>query len=146
MSLRHNGASIIFCYWHKLHLFVGQFDSWRMILCLTMVDKILFADANRKDTLTTSHWQSNGAAHQSMFVFLVADDRCWFVLREKYCWLIAGGWFVLTEKYCWLVADKPNEQAGLPVFFSLELCNFLHFMIYHFVWSIVLNTFRINGW
>jgi hypothetical protein len=31
-------------------------------------------------------------------------------LREKYCWLIAGGWFVLREKYCWLVADKPNEQ------------------------------------
>jgi hypothetical protein len=23
----------------------------------------------------------------------------------------AGGWFVLREKYCWLVADKPNEQA-----------------------------------
>jgi hypothetical protein len=28
----------------------------------------------------------------------------WFVLREKYCWLVAGGWFVLREKYCWLVA------------------------------------------
>jgi hypothetical protein len=24
---------------------------------------------------------------------------------------VAGGWFVLREKYCWLVADKPNEQA-----------------------------------
>jgi hypothetical protein len=22
-----------------------------------------------------------------------------------------GGWFVLREKYCWLVADKPSEQA-----------------------------------
>jgi hypothetical protein len=32
-------------------------------------------------------------------------------MREKYCWLVAGGWFVLIEKYCWLVADKPNEQA-----------------------------------
>jgi hypothetical protein len=37
----------------------------------------------------------------------------WFVLREKYCWLVAGGWFVLRGKYCWLVADKPNEQAAL---------------------------------
>jgi hypothetical protein len=36
---------------------------------------------------------------------------CWFVLREEYCWLVAGGWFVLREKYCWLVADKPSEQA-----------------------------------
>jgi hypothetical protein len=41
----------------------------------------------------------------------VADGWCWFVLREKYCWLVADGWFVLREKYCWLVADKPSEQA-----------------------------------
>jgi hypothetical protein len=46
-----------------------------------------------------------------LFVWLVADGWCWFVLREKYCWLVAGGWFVLREKYCWLVADKPSEQA-----------------------------------
>jgi hypothetical protein len=26
--------------------------------------------------------------------------------------LVAGGWFVLREKYCWLVADKPSEQAA----------------------------------
>jgi hypothetical protein len=43
----------------------------------------------------------------------VADGWCWFVLREEYCWLVAGGWFVLREKYCWLVADKPSEQAAL---------------------------------
>jgi hypothetical protein len=47
----------------------------------------------------------------SLFGWLVADGWCWFVLREKYCWLVAGGWFVLREKYCWLVADKPSEQA-----------------------------------
>jgi hypothetical protein len=27
----------------------------------------------------------------SLFVWLVADGWCWFVLREKYSWLIAGG-------------------------------------------------------
>jgi hypothetical protein len=43
---------------------------------------------------------------------MVADGWCWFVLREKYCWLVADSWFVLREKYCWLVADKPNEQGG----------------------------------
>jgi hypothetical protein len=42
----------------------------------------------------------------------VADGRCWFVLREEYCRLVAGDWFVLREKYCWLVADKPSEQGG----------------------------------
>jgi hypothetical protein len=47
----------------------------------------------------------------SLFVWLVAHGWCWFVLREKYCWLVAGGWFVLREKYCWLVVDKPSEQA-----------------------------------
>jgi hypothetical protein len=46
-----------------------------------------------------------------LFGWLVADGWCWFVLREEYCWLVAGGWFVLREKYCWLVADKPSEQA-----------------------------------
>jgi hypothetical protein len=40
----------------------------------------------------------------------VADGWCWFVLREEYCWLVAGGWFVVREKYCWVVADKPSEQ------------------------------------
>jgi hypothetical protein len=48
----------------------------------------------------------------SLFVRLVADGWCWFVLREKYCWLVGDGWFVLREKYCWLVADKPNEQGA----------------------------------
>jgi hypothetical protein len=43
----------------------------------------------------------------------VADGWCWFVLREEYCWLVAGGWFVLREKYCWLVADKPSGRLIL---------------------------------
>jgi hypothetical protein len=47
---------------------------------------------------------------------LVADGWCWFVLREEYCWLVAGGWFVLREKYCWLVADKPSEQARMGAY------------------------------
>jgi hypothetical protein len=25
--------------------------------------------------------------------------------------LIAGGWFVLREKYCWLVADNQDEET-----------------------------------
>jgi hypothetical protein len=37
------------------------------------------------------------------------------LFREKstagWLWLVAGGWFVLREKYCWLVSDKPSEQA-----------------------------------
>jgi hypothetical protein len=50
----------------------------------------------------------------SLFGWLVASGWCWFVLREKYCWLVAGAWFVLREKYCWLVVDKPNEQGVAP--------------------------------
>jgi hypothetical protein len=51
------------------------------------------------------------AVTNSLFVWLVADGWCWFLLREKYYWLVAGSWFVVREKYCWLVADKPIEQA-----------------------------------
>jgi hypothetical protein len=52
----------------------------------------------------------------------VADGWCWFVLREKYCWLVAGGWFVVREKYCWLMADKPSEQAVSRVEPGWVLC------------------------
>jgi hypothetical protein len=55
---------------------------------------------------------ANDDTRVSLFGWLVADGWCWFVLREEYCWLVAGGWFVLREKYCWLVVDKPSEQAA----------------------------------
>jgi hypothetical protein len=48
----------------------------------------------------------------SLFGWLVVDGWCWFVLKEEYYWLVAGGWFVVREKYCWLVADKPSEQGA----------------------------------
>jgi hypothetical protein len=60
-------------------------------------------------------YEIGGDLSHSLFGWLVADGWCWFVLREKYCWLVAGGWFVLREKYCWLVADKPNEQGTFVV-------------------------------
>jgi hypothetical protein len=36
----------------------------------------------------------------SLFGWLVADDWCWFVLREEYCWLVAAGcwWLVRSER------------------------------------------------
>jgi hypothetical protein len=50
----------------------------------------------------------------SLFGWLVADGWCWYVLREEYCWLVAGDWFVVREKYCCLVTDKPSKQ-GAPL-------------------------------
>jgi hypothetical protein len=38
-----------------------------------------------------SHGTSRAGAAISLFVWLVADGWCWFVLREKYCWQIVGG-------------------------------------------------------
>jgi hypothetical protein len=75
------------------------------------------ACARRAAGIITAAGQRELPAHRlathtcGLFVWLVADGWCWFVLREKYCWLVAGDWFVLREKYCWLVADKPSEQA-----------------------------------
>jgi hypothetical protein len=57
----------------------------------------------------------------SLFGSLVADGWCWFVLREKYCWLVAAGWFVVREKYCWLVADKPSEHGDGTSEFHIRL-------------------------
>jgi hypothetical protein len=72
----------------------------------------------------------------SLFGWLVADGWCWFVLREEYCWLVAGGWFVLREKYCWLVADKPSEHGEddsiLEVQLSLVNCNVWQCLSHHF--------------
>jgi hypothetical protein len=34
----------------------------------------------------------------SLFVWLVADDWCWFVLREKYCCLVAGGYLLVCSE------------------------------------------------
>jgi hypothetical protein len=59
-----------------------------------------------------------------MFGWLVAAGWWWFVLREEYCWLVAGGWFVLREKYCWLVADKPSEQAHCSAYLFMFLICF----------------------
>jgi hypothetical protein len=53
--------------------------------------------------------QTNYCYSLSVFVWLVADGWCWFILREKYCWLIAGDWFVVRKKYRWLVVDNHNE-------------------------------------
>jgi hypothetical protein len=65
-------------------------------------------------------WLLEKRRFSSPFVRLVADGWCWFVLREKYCWLVGDGWFVLREKYRWLVADKPNEQGGVPFLFTVR--------------------------
>jgi hypothetical protein len=56
----------------------------------------------------------------------VADGWCWFVLREEYCWLVAGGWFVVREKYCWLVADKPSEQGDYHQYVPLIIKQHMH--------------------
>jgi hypothetical protein len=39
-----------------------------------------------------------GDEFNNLFGWLVADGWCWFVLREEYCWLVAGGWFVCERK------------------------------------------------
>jgi hypothetical protein len=36
---------------------------------------------------------------------------CVCVRGRMVCSLVAGGWFVVREKYCWLVADKPSEHG-----------------------------------
>jgi hypothetical protein len=39
-------------------------------------------------------------------------------LREKHCWLVADGWFVLREKYGWLVHVAHSTQAATGRWFQ----------------------------
>jgi hypothetical protein len=47
----------------------------------------------KKATKHHQKWPEYGTRQTAigLFVWLVADGWCWFVLREKYCWLVAGG-------------------------------------------------------
>jgi hypothetical protein len=40
------------------------------------------------------------------WLMLVCSER-----RVLLAGSVAGGWFVVREKYCWLVADKPSEHG-----------------------------------
>jgi hypothetical protein len=81
-------------------------------LCSQLVTEVF----SEPKYLSSPHENNVTAARiLSLFGWLVADGWCWFVLREEYCWLVAGGWFVVREKYCWLVADKPSEQGELLI-------------------------------
>jgi hypothetical protein len=44
-------------------------------------------------------------------ILWVCSFSWWLVAGAERKVMLAGGWFVLREKYCWVVADKPNEQA-----------------------------------
>jgi hypothetical protein len=54
-----------------------------------------------------------------LFVWLVADDWCWFVLRKKYCWLVAGDWFILRKNTAgwWLISQTNTLLHSLLFLF-----------------------------
>jgi hypothetical protein len=71
-----------------------------------------------------------------LLVWLVADGWCWFVLREKYYWLVAGGWFLIWGKSTaswWLISQSNRARAAQKAtrgdgYFSCCLrCGVLHF-------------------
>jgi hypothetical protein len=93
--------------WHRSHNhnhFAKHFTKWLQLHQRSHFTRVATATV----VLGTAETLPKGPC--SLLGWLVADDWCWFVLREEYCWLVAGGWFVVREKYCWLVADKPSEK------------------------------------
>jgi hypothetical protein len=65
-------------------------------------------------------WKPTCYTAYSLFVWLVADSWCWFVLREKYCWLVAGGWFVLRESIAgwWLISQANRALEASTHYFT----------------------------
>jgi hypothetical protein len=45
-------------------------------------------------------WVTFSLSGLSLFGWLMADDWCWFVLREEYCWLVLADcwWLVCSER------------------------------------------------
>jgi hypothetical protein len=62
--------------------------------------------------------------------------------ERKVLWLVVGGWFVLREKYCWLMADKPSEQA---VWFNIsdDVELLLNISVSSFILLMKLNVYLI---
>jgi hypothetical protein len=52
----------------------------------------------------------------SMFVWLVADGWCWFVLREKYCWLIGCGNVPHLMRRDIKAGDRSTRQGVVKLF------------------------------
>jgi hypothetical protein len=74
----------------------------------------------------------------------VANGWCWFLLREEYCWLVAGGWFVVREKYCWLLADKPSEQGASVQSFFFTFANVVNFLPSRSGLKLLVSIFSIT--
>ena len=57
------------------------------------------------DAFQILHYRQGGSLYIHSVRYAVAGGWCWFVMKEKYCWL-AGGccWFGMREKHCWLNA------------------------------------------
>jgi hypothetical protein len=68
-------------------------------------------DCSKGQKTRSSYGLRNSVRTQgcNLFVWLAADGWCWFVLREKYCWLVVGGWFVLRE-------DDGLEDVAQPIY------------------------------
>jgi hypothetical protein len=86
---------------------------------------VRFQRARRKTSARTSDGDAFKLqqSSQTPLVPIVSSLSC-----SLFGWLVADGWcwFVLREKYCWLVADKPNEQGGFGErlrFFSVAIVN-----------------------
>jgi hypothetical protein len=58
----------------------------------------------------TGQVENHGARRQQEDQETVCSVGWWLVCSERRV-LLAGCWFVLREKYCWLVADKPSDQG-----------------------------------
>jgi hypothetical protein len=69
------------------------------------------------------HYLSNSVFSLS---FKFCSLGWWLVLicSERKVLLVVGSWFVLREKFCWLVADKPSEHGvdflGHGLFFCIK--------------------------
>jgi hypothetical protein len=76
----------------------------------------------------------------SLFVWLVAGGWCWFVLRVKYCWLVAGLFWEKSTVGWWLISQ--TNSACVPRFGGVCDISRLAILFCYFCYQI--NTCNCN--
>jgi hypothetical protein len=61
--------------------------------------------------MSLNHEKFTSTKVNSLFGWLVADGWCWFVLREEYCWLVAGLFREKSTAGWWLISRANRLQT-----------------------------------
>jgi hypothetical protein len=91
---------------------------WPMIICIQENEEYIFCWACRIHYCSLCRIRVDDKYMNSLFIWLVADGWCWFVLRESTAgWLLVAGLFREKSTAGWWLISRTNglEVRALPI-------------------------------